>query len=162
MQVGFVMYLLSLSLYTIIPLPWLISKLSSQVANGLAFDVSTHTGNYTQGHNTVHPYFHYLSCSLFSLSIFILSLPKSPDSSQPFPYSNTHFRSSRPCPVHAIVEMSSATFACILTGRDGADARYLPNSPIHQLSLGRSEQERGWWNEKRWKESENIIQVTKD
>lgn len=59
-----------------------------------------------------------LSLSLSSLSIFILSLPKSPDSSQPFPYSNTHFRSSRPCPVHAIVEMSSATFACILTGCD--------------------------------------------
>lgn len=90
-----------------------------------------------------------ISLSLSSLSIFILSLPKSPDSSQPFPYSNTHFRSSRPCPVHAIVEMSSATFACILTGRDGADARYLPNSAIHQLSVGRSEQERGWGNEKR-------------
>ncbi|KAK7901840.1 hypothetical protein WMY93_018609 [Mugilogobius chulae] len=39
----------------------------------------------------------------------------------------------------AIVEMSSATFACILTGRDEARAECLPDSLIHQLSAGRSQ-----------------------
>lgn len=73
-----------------------------------------------------------------SLFLFSICTTKQP---HPTPSNSKTPHIPRPRPERAIVEMSSATFACILTGRDGVDARCLSDSLIHQLSPGRSQQE---------------------
>lgn len=125
---------MSVSQYTIMFTPLTqSSKLGSQVANGPAIDVSTRREGITHRGIILSVLISVLSL-LLSVSVFILPLPNSfPDSPSP------HI--PRPWSARAIVEMSSATFACILTGRDGVNARCLPDSLIHQLSPGRSQQE---------------------
>lgn len=117
---------MSVSLYTIVFTPLTQpSKLSSQVANGPAIDVSTRREGIT--HRGI----------ILSVLISVSSLPLLTQ-----PSHSTHPNIPRPRHARAVVEMSSATFACILTGRDGVHARCLPNSLIHQLSPGRSQQEK--------------------
>lgn len=133
---------MSVSLYTIMFTPLTQpSKLGSQVANGPAIDVSTRREGITHRGIILSVLISVLSLSLYQFP-FCLSLRLSRDSPNPaIPHSNTNPHIPRPRPARAVVEMSSATFACILTGRDGVDARCLPDSLIHQLSRGRSQQE---------------------
>lgn len=115
-------------------------KLSSQVANGRAIDVSTRRPGIT--HRGIMPSILISALSHFSLYQFSFGLSQtlSPNSPNPvFPH--THLHTPRSRPACDIAEMSSATFACILTGRDGVAAQCLPDSLIHQLSPGRSQQE---------------------
>lgn len=79
-----------------------VSKLGSQVVNGRAIDVFTHRMGIT--HRGI----------ILSVLISVLSPHRFTLCPPP-----THAMSRT---ARAIVEMSSATFACILTGRDEVDA----------------------------------------
>ena len=122
---------MSVSLVTMMfTAPTQCSKLGSQVVNGPAIDVSTHREGIT--HKGI----------LLSVLISVLSPYQSSFCPPPQPqFAHPHI--PRPWPARAIVEMSSATFACILTTRDGVDSWCLPDSLIHQLSAGRSLQGEG-------------------
>lgn len=123
------------------------------MANGPASDVSTRRKGITHRgiilsilifimslclslclYPSLHP-----SQSLFIFCLFP-EVPRTQRTKPSPPPTNTHSNNRCPRSACATVEMSSATFACILTGRDGVDARCLPDSLIHQLSPGRSQQ----------------------
>lgn len=109
------------------------------MANGPSIDVSTRCeGIILRGKILSVPvpvsrsFFHFIS-----LRLSLRLSPKPPNTPPPpHPNSHSHLLIPRPQPLRAVVEMSSATFACILTGHDGVSPTL-----IHQLSPGRSQQE---------------------
>lgn len=137
-------------------LSW-FSQFGSQMANGPASDVSTRRKGITH-RGIILSIFIFIMSLRLSLSVsiylsirpnqflFFASFLKSPRLNEPNPASpltppiDAHSNNRCPRSACASVEMSSATFACILTGRDGVDAQCLPDSLIHQLSPGRSQQ----------------------